>query len=62
MRTVRATIAAGLVALLALIGACSKPAGTGSASSATALADRVMTALGGKQRWDSVRGLRWTFG
>jgi len=64
MRSLRLGLAAGLVALLAgfTLGACSPPSGTDSASRATALADRVMTALGGKQRWDSVHGLRWTFG
>jgi len=28
---------------------------------AVAIADQVMTALGGKQRWDRLRVLRWTF-
>ena len=29
---------------------------------AVAIADQVMKALGGKQRWDDLVGLRWTFG
>jgi len=29
---------------------------------AVAIADRVMAALGGRRRWDALRGLRWTFG
>lgn len=29
---------------------------------AVAVADRVMTALGGHDRWDKLCGLRWTFG
>ena len=33
-----------------------------SDAKAVAIADRVMEALGGKERWDSLRGLRWSFG
>ena len=29
---------------------------------AVAIADQVMAGLGGKQRWDALVGLRWTFG
>lgn len=29
---------------------------------AVAVADRVMASLGGRQAWDDLRGLRWTFG
>jgi hypothetical protein len=29
---------------------------------AVAIADQVMDALGGKKRWDDLRGIRWTFG
>ena len=33
-----------------------------SDSTAIAVANRVMQALGGKSQWDGLRGLRWTFG
>jgi hypothetical protein len=29
---------------------------------ATAIADKVMAQLGGKKKWDQLRGLKWTFG
>lgn len=35
---------------------------SGSDARAVEIADQVMTALGGRQRWDALRGLRWTFG
>src|SRR5207248_1706270 len=57
--------------LLALIGlgvtlaACSRPAANapaGSDAKAVGIADQVMTALGGRKQWDSLHGLRWSFG
>ncbi len=58
MRRLRAAAAAGLLALLAVSGACSMR----RAADPVAIADQVMTSLGGKARWDSTRGLRWSFG
>lgn len=46
-----------VVALLP--GACTRG---GSDAKAVAIADQVMAALGGKPKWDSLRGLRWSFG
>lgn len=48
----------------ALVLACPWPARAETAASdrkAVEIADQVMTALGGRQRWDSLRYLRWTF-
>jgi hypothetical protein len=47
------------------VGACAKQAsqaGNGSDPKAVAIADQVMEALGGKQKWDALAGLRWSFG
>lgn len=55
----------GLLAAAFLFGACAQHAAqdsSGSDPKAVAIADQVMAALGGKQRWDSLRGLRWSFG
>lgn len=62
MLRVRAITATGLLALLAVTGACARREGTGASTPATAIADQVMSELGGKQRWDATRGLRWSFG
>lgn len=40
----------------------SKSAPSASAARATEIADRVMTALGGKEAWDKTRFLRFSFG
>ena len=53
------------VAALLVVGACArKPAAdlNGSDARAVAIADQVIAALGGQQRWNDLRGLRWTFG
>ena len=52
-----------LLALVSATGACA-PAQTNTTDSdakAMEIADRVMTALGGKSRWDRLAGLSWTF-
>ena len=64
--------AAALLAVAALVTAPARagdaPAVPAAADSsrvsdpqAVAIADQVMVALGGKQRWDALRGLRWSF-
>ena len=45
--------------LLALPARSETPA---SDPKAVAIADQVMQALGGKQPWDALNGLRWSFG
>ncbi len=76
--TVAARIAPAiaLAAMLAPCGAlaadtpAATPSAGASAASATPASDpravkvaqEVMTALGGKQKWDALTGLRWTFG
>ena len=55
----------GLVAIALLAGACAPNAPqdrSGSDPRAVAIADQVMASLGGKKQWDSLRGLRWSFG
>lgn len=52
-------VAAALAAVVAIAGAAPAPPAGGDA---VALADRVMTALGGQKRWNELPGLRWTFG
>jgi hypothetical protein len=49
-----------LAALLASTAALAAP--TTGDPRAVKVADDVMKALGGKQKWDSLQGLRWTFG
>ena len=47
-----------------LLVALARPAGAETAASdpkAIEIADQVMTTLGGKQKWDSLRYLRWSF-
>ena len=61
----RLLLPASLVAVALLVGACAQKAAenlNGSDPKAVAIADQVMTSLGGKSRWDSLPGLRWTFG
>ena len=61
----RLVLPAALVAAAVLLGACARNAPrdlNGSDPRAVAIADQVMTALGGKKQWDSLRGLRWSFG
>lgn len=53
------------LALALTLGACTKapaPDLHGSDPKAVAIADQVIQALGGKQAWDRLPGLRWTFG
>ena len=59
-----AVLAAGLLAAQAPHAEGPAPAAPPRASDPSALgaADRVMAALGGRQRWDDLHGLRWTFG
>jgi len=48
-----------------LLTACARQVATvppGSDAKAVEIADQVMTALGGKQQWDALKGLRWSFG
>jgi hypothetical protein len=49
---------AGILALLAYAGCAGRD---GSDARAVAIADRVMARLGGRERWNSVPGLAWTF-
>ncbi len=49
-----------VVALLAPLGARAET--PPSEPKAVAIADRVMKALGGKERWDKLTGIRWGFG
>src|SRR5690349_17389359 len=66
MRAVRRLLLpASLVVAVLVSGACARKAAEdlgGSDPKAVAIADQVMTALGGKVRWDALPGLRWTFG
>ena len=51
--------------MLALALAVPVVAGAETPSSdpkAIAVADQVMKSLGGKKRWDDLRGIRWSFG
>ena len=48
-----------------LLAACTRKVATdlrGSDAHAVAVAEQVMTSLGGESAWDKVTGLRWTFG
>ena len=54
-------LAAALTATLATPPATRGETAASDARAVT-IADQVMTALGGKDRWDRLRGLRWTFG
>ncbi len=59
------TLPVALLATAFVLGACAQHAAqdaSGSDPKAIAIADQVMTALGGKKQWDSLRGLRWSFG
>ena len=61
----RLCLPAALLAALFLLGACAQDTTQNPAASdpkAVAIADQVMTALGGKKQWDALRGLRWSFG
>ena len=61
----RRYLPAALAAAAFLFAACAKNASenpNGSDPKAVAIADQVMTALGGQKQWDSLRGLRWSFG
>lgn len=61
----RLFLSAAFVAAAFLLGACAQKTAqdsSGSDARAIAIADQVMTALGGKKQWDALRGLRWTFG
>jgi len=61
----RLSLPAALVAAAFLAGACARNAPQdlhGSDPRAVEIADQVMTALGGKQQWDALHGLRWSFG
>jgi len=55
------------LALVACLGAALAPAAAARAETpasdprATKIADQVMTALGGRDRWDKLRGIRWSF-
>lgn len=62
LRPVNAVFGAVLFAALtlALVG-CAQP-GARSGDRGAAIADQVMKNLGGKERWDSLRGIRWSFG
>jgi hypothetical protein len=49
-------------ALLLALPCAAWAASPGSDPKAVEIADQVMKSLGGKKRWDSLVGLRWTFG
>jgi len=53
---------AALYALAALLSTTAHAETPASDPKAVAIADQVMQALGGKDHWDKMRGLRWTFG
>jgi hypothetical protein len=50
------------VVLLSLVASAAGAETRDSDPRAVRIADQVMTALGGHQRWDDLVGLRWTFG
>ncbi len=54
----------GFVSVLAALSlpAAARAEAPPSDPQAVAIADHVMDALGGKQKWDSLVGIRWTFG
>jgi hypothetical protein len=56
---IRRSVIAGLAMLLSVPAGAETPA---SEPKAVAIADQVMRSLGGKQAWDDLRGLRWSFG
>lgn len=66
MRAVRwVLVPVALLAAAFALGACAQnaPRDLGhSDAKAVAIDDQVMAALGGKQQWDALRGLRWSFG
>ena len=51
-----------VVALLVAVFGVARAETPPSDPKAVEIADKVMTQLGGKQRWDNLRGLQWTFG
>ncbi len=56
-----------LLSFVCVLAACALPLAARAATppsdpGAIAMAGKVMGALGGQQRWDALRGLRWTFG
>lgn len=51
----------GCALLAVLVGGVPESAAASDAKAA-AMADRVMKSLGGRERWDKLPGLRWTFG
>ncbi len=56
---------AGFTAALVALAGCARGPATGTAGSdprAVAIADQVMTSLGGHRDWDTVHGLRWSYG
>jgi hypothetical protein len=61
----RMTRAGLCVALLAALGCLAAQRARAevvpSDPKAIAIADQVMTALGGRERWDALKGLRWSF-
>src|SRR5574341_182779 len=63
-RALRRGAACLAAALCITLGALSdtRAATPASDARAVAIASEVMKALGGKQRWDKLCGLRWTFG
>lgn len=65
MTLVRSWKAAGWVLVLALAAGVAPARADQAAASdprAIRIADEVMKKLGGKQKWDALPGLRWTFG
>jgi hypothetical protein len=66
-RAAASWITTGLcVGVIGLVAGCSSSKTTATATPsdprAAKIADDVMTALGGKDRWDALPGIRWTFG
>jgi hypothetical protein len=58
----RAWLAAACLAGALLAPATPRAETPASDPAAVAMADRVMNALGGREKWDALPGLRWSFG
>src|SRR5262249_21128444 len=62
-RAARALARVVVPGLAVLLGACAKPEDLrGSDAHAVQVASQVMQSLGGKAAWDTLCGIRWTFG
>src|SRR5207247_2552245 len=55
------TRSVGVLPLAALLCACARAETGDSDRKAIRVANQVMKSLGGRERWDALTGLRWTF-